>query len=686
MLIARYHALAAVTVTCVLLAAPGAAQYSAPDAATEAAIRRAGNTDDDAERLAILRELQQKAELDAALKADLEKLIPFVEKWVEGRQLSFFSRPVYKTQDYDFDITPESPVYPLTYLYRGRAVLAATMQSGNIWSYPDRRAEWYGIARGFFEKAHEAFPENRIARMYLGEPIPWARSWPEVEGAPEWAVQQRIGLESVADIVEWWIDNRLQESGAYGGGWGDDCEMWRWWVPVLIGFEAQKIVGAQARFSDALLSQEHMKGGYMSGMTDVEHSAEDSTDAILPMMHLAPESDVWQGRALRLAELMRDLWTGRNERGFLQFRSTYFNVDTVHQDPQKACDTPYHVRAIQPALLYWQRTKDPALAELFTAWMDTWVDATARSENGKPAGIIPAAIHWPEGTIGGPSPDWWDPRNHSEPTLYEWPSAMSGMTDTLLLTYHMTGDEKYLEPVRSMARTRLDYLRDPQEGDPGSQAWCASRTGFLSGTVAKYRLLTGDKQFDDLLGSGGSPYLHFRLEGDREPLLAALSSNAKAFACNFERYTGEVRWTDRVLRFPAVFSGSVKLAEPQFEVHAPDTGLLYSTVTGDPGSVGYFPMNAVRWLTRPREIAALVTDAGPKRLLAELFHFGSEPREMSAEFYLLDPGQYRLTLRDVARPKAKALQGVSFGVEGARTRVAFSIPPQTLCVLDVRRR
>ena len=27
-------------------------------------------------------------------------------------------------------------------------------------------------------------------------------------------------------------------------------------------------------------------------------------------------------------------------------------------------------------------------------------------ENGKPAGVLPAAIHWPEGTIGGLSPDW----------------------------------------------------------------------------------------------------------------------------------------------------------------------------------------------------------------------------------------------------------------------------------------
>ena len=669
-----------------LLAIVPAASHGAElDTVTRALIGRAGNADNDAERLAVLKQLRGKPDLDPALKADLEKIIPVIEKWVEGRNLHFYSREIGKTKDFDFGVAPESPLYPLTYLYRGRMMLTLVMQSGNLWSYPDRRAEWFGIARGFFEQAREAYPSNRIARMNLGEPIPWEKPFSRPKTAPDWAWHQRLGLEGIADIIEWWIDNRQQDSGAYGGGWGDDCEMWRWWVPVLIGFESPKVSQAQARFSEALMSQEHMRGGYMSRMTDVEHSAEDSTDAILPMMHLAPDGEAWQKRARRLAELMEGVWTGQNERGFLQFKSTYFTVDKVSDDPQKACDTPYHTRAIQPALLYWLRTGDPELTRIITPWMDTWVEATARSENGKPAGVIPAALHWPEGTIGGLSPDWWDPRNHGEPTLYQWPSAMSALTDALLLTYHMTDDEKYLEPIRSMARLRLKHLANPAEGDPepGSEAWCAGRMGFLSGTLAKYRLLTGDEEFDALL-RGGAPFLHFRLTGERGGLENDLRQNAEAFAYNFERYTSEVRYTDRVLRFPAVFRGGVKLAEPKYTVHGPSPQLLYSTVTGDPGGAGCFPVNAVRWLTLPREIAALVTDAGPQRLSAELFHFGAEPREMAAEFYMLQPGKYRLTLRDAANGKQEPLQIMRFVVTGPRAKAQFTLPGQTLCRLEVR--
>ena len=63
---------------------------------------------------------------------------------------------------------------------------------------------------------------------------------------------------------------------------------------MLIGFDSPKINEAQARFSRALVSQPHMRLGYTSRMSDVEHTAEDSADAITPMMHLDPDDPVWR--------------------------------------------------------------------------------------------------------------------------------------------------------------------------------------------------------------------------------------------------------------------------------------------------------------------------------------------------------------------------------------------------------
>jgi hypothetical protein len=473
----------------------------------------------------------------------------------------------------------------------------------------------------------------------------------------------------------------MQPDGKYGGGWGDDCEMWRWWVPVLIAFDDPKITAAQARFSEAIMSQSHMAGGYTSKITDVEHTAEDSADAITPMMHLEPDNPAWRQKAMRLAELMETVWTGRNERGLLQFKSTFFAVDRVDPDPQKACDTVYHPRTVQPALLLWQRTADPRLGRLLTAWLDTWVDAAARSERGKPAGVIPSAIHWPDGRIGGLGRDWWHPENRGEAKLYRWPSAMSMMTDSLLLAYHMTGDEKYLAPLRSMAAIRLEYLKDRPKGEPepGSQAWCAAEMSFLDGTLAKYRRLTGKSEFDELLSRTSGPY-PLSDSANRSGLAAALKSCAESLRINFPAYTSEVRYTDRVLRFPRLMQEGMMFPEAVAGIREPNPGLLYSTATGDPGDCGYFPLAAVRWHTPPRRIAALVTTAQSDRFAADLYHFGPTPRQMSAELYLLTPGDYHWQLLDGPKPLG---QPEPFTVGGPRTTIAFEIPGERLCELRV---
>ncbi len=650
-------------------------------------ILQAGNTEDDDDRLNILKQLQDRPELDKSLKADVDKMVAFVDRWQHDKSMwSWYQREIRKTADYDFGIKENSPLAPLASFYRGRMLFWVTNEYGNIIGYHDERRRLLDKAVENFRIATKAFPKNRIIRMYLGEAIPCEKGYPGVEGAPEWAVYQRENLERLTDLVEWWIDNRLRDDGEYGGAWDDDCEMWRAWVPVMIAFENPKITRAQGFFSNALLSQDYMKGGYTDHLYDVEHTAEPTTDTITPMMHLAPDDPAWQQRARRLAELMETLWTGRNERGQLQFKSTYFNFERVDTDPVKACDTPYHPVAIPPALLLWQRTGDRKLGALFTDWMDTWVDATARAEHGKPAGVIPAAIHWPDGDCKGPGESWWDPRHHNEPKLYEWPAAMSKMTDTLLLTYHMTGDEKYLQPLRSMAALRLKWLNDrPKDSpEPGSAMWAARKMSFLACTLAKYRLLTGSDEFDELLAHDYQALAIDESDTERSSLTKSLRQSAEAMRVNFEGFTSEVRFTDRVFAFPRMFRDDMMFTETMPEnSQSPNPPLVYATATGDRGQFSIFPLNAVRWLTPPRNLAALVTRSGRDELTAELFHFGPEKRAMSAEFYLLQPGRYTMELR-LADGGGVVGAPAEFTVNGPRTKVAFELPPKKLCVLRIR--
>ncbi len=170
--------------------------------------------------------------------------------------------------------------------------------------------------------------------------------------------------------------------------------------------------------------------------------------------------------------------------------------------------------------------------------------------------------------------------------------------------------------------------------------------------------------------------------GNRDRLVDELRATVEALRINFPGYTSEVRYTNRVFSLSRLFNADMLFAQAVPSSNKPaKTQLLYATATGDRGNFEFFPLNAVRWLTLPREIAALVTRSGREGLTAELFHFGPQPRPMQAEFYLLASGAYSLTLTGRSGRSAGAPQ--SFQVTGARTRVSFEIPPAEPVTLRV---
>jgi hypothetical protein len=677
-----------------------AAAFPAPTTAAPAdrtsavLIRAAGNSESDADRLELLRLLAGHIATTNDTLPGLDQLITFVQRWnsLEER-LEFFDQEIYHTRTLDLGVPPDSPLRPIADFYTARSLVNVCLQYSGIYPFPERRALYLGPARGQLEAAAAAFPQNRVIRMYLGEIIPAPPPRPAPPEAPTWAVAQREALEALTDIIEWWVEHRLRPDGQYGGGWGDDCELWRRWVAILYGLEHPRINEAQVFFSTSLLSQPHLAGGYHSELNDVEHSAEDLADALTPLMFLRPDDPETTRRVLRLVELAETLWTGRNERGFLQFKSTYFTDDFVDLTPARACDTLYHPRVLQPALLYWQRTGNPRIGRLVSEWMRAWVDAAAREERGKPAGILPPALHWPAGHSGGIGPNWWQPENFNDP-IYDFPGPMGIFLPTLVLTAHQTGDRSYLEPLRTMAQARLDWLQAGQpDAPPGTRLWAAARLGALVPAIAKHRAATGDPSLDELLHADpGSLYSRFRLDGDLAPLTNALQGLAHGLRTNFPAYTTEVRYTDRLVAFPRIYQPGWMFPDGPPPPKNPSSGpapsvdhlgLLYQTLTGDPGDPLYFPLSAVRWRTLPRDFAALVTDSSTEHFAARLFHFGETVRTFPAELSLLRPGVYHVTLSDYR--SGEILHSAPLTISGSNHSLSLALPPARDCELRITR-
>jgi len=681
--------------------------YEHPQAIQEQAdalLKKAGNTSDDRQRISLLRELAQVKGLSDSFYRDLMQVTYVAEVWVnaqdreeafvraaqaEGGQIGrdrggylyrYFGMNPAKTERFLPKLPDDSPLVPLLCIYEGRIRLWIPIEMGRIQNSPYEPDEWYARAKQCLELAHQAYPENRIVGMYLGKPLPWPVEYRSDAAAPEWANLQRECLEKLTDIIHWWIDNRMIANGQFGGGWNDDCEMWRWWAPVLVGFDDPKIVSAQETFCESLMSQPHMKGGYTNHIYDVEHTAEDSTDSILPMMFLKPEDPVWQNRTRRVAELMKQQWMGWNDRGFWQFKSAYFSSEEVDLRENHSCDTPYHIHAVMPVLALWQRTGNAELGALIRDWMGAWVDAAERTDGGKPSGVLPAALHWPDGRTVGYGPDWRLPEIFDQ-SYYDWPSMQSELANALVLTWHMTGEEKYLTPIRTMSAMYREHLQNPaKEAPPGSRQWCAARMGFLQSSLLKYRFLTEDRQYDDLLqGMGG--YGRFFIEGDTADILEMLRSNTAGLRYNLEGFTSEVRFTDRVLAIPRWFLHFHIPPEPP---HV-NTGVLYSMVTGEIGSDAVFPLRAVRWHTDPRELAVMVTLTRPDRFKAQLYHFGQKPRTMEAEFFMLEPGAYDLMLTEAGEKGETILMQRKLRIDERQRRVRFDLIQGKLCQLSVIR-
>ena len=99
------------------------------------------------------------------------------------------------------------------------------------------------------------------------------------------------------------------------------------------------------RVAAGSLARASLSGGYTDRLTDVEHSAEETGDTLTSILLLQPDNTTYRDWAANtIPHLALRLWTGVNEKGGLQFRSTYFTSEKVSGNMLLACDTAYHTR------------------------------------------------------------------------------------------------------------------------------------------------------------------------------------------------------------------------------------------------------------------------------------------------------------------------------------------------------
>ncbi len=326
-----------------------------------------------------------------------------------------------------------------------------------------------GTAADILKKLERKFPDNRYVKYLLHwqwEPYgdgSHFHDWQVVdylsrsEGAPEWARQLQAAWATQVDWCEWWIKFKQRPEGNIGGGWGDDVEVvgaFGYMGYVSKGVSDLLIQGTRNLVEGMWnLSEVDPEIGYCLPMADAEHTAEWTGNTLGMMVQIDHGNPVWIERSLKTAKLMRDLWTDYDKNGHRHFRANYFGASQVGGGDQMN-DSWINCRAIRPAAAVLRYNQNPAISKWFAEMGDAWLAAAMSNERGKPGGVIPAQVSFPDGILGGTnSPNWYTASHPRGTVNYDWAGVRGQaykdyIQDMLLTAYRQTGNKQYLDPLR----------------------------------------------------------------------------------------------------------------------------------------------------------------------------------------------------------------------------------------------
>jgi len=573
-------------------------------------------------------------------------------------------------------IEPHDPLYPKAQLWSARALYSLD---------PHRWTSASGTARDIMESLRPLDPDNPYISFYLDttrdEPRTWENGTQVIstigeediwylenyiagfEGAPEWAKILREELSWLYDITDWWVDHKQQPDGSIGGGWTDDVEM-----IGLFGFDALISEGADdkslegaGKFVDGMLAsgQVDMDKGFSAAFADTEHSAELTGDSLPMMVAVDFGNPYWIEFSMKTAALMRDLWMGENEKGYLQFKANHLSAKKIGTGGQGE-DSWINFRAALPAWWVWWYSRDPEVEDLFVRWAQCWVNASMSTEKDKPEGVIPAMIGWPDGEIGGvDAPNWYQGKQDGS-VNYEWDRQQYKSYITSLLTsgYEATGNTIFLEPLRLEAEIARDYLENYSGRDPseGSEAWAGKILG--QGAIDRYQ---------DILDSYGLPGASEASElWNGAAVVEACRDGHDYIEKCYPLMTTEASATDR-----AAFIG------------IPNPFLIY---TGG-GTGGALLSPSYTYTGLGREFAAMVRTTNRSVSTINLYGFFHGDREAGLVPWALEPGAAYLLkggpdTNDDGLPDSNEYQ-IEFTFSSRGMVVPFTLPGEMVYALEI---
>ncbi|MBI5397573.1 MAG: hypothetical protein HZA91_19930 [Verrucomicrobia bacterium] len=513
-------------------------------------------------------------------------------------------------------------------------------------------------------------------------------------GAPAWALAQREALAKYRLWAHWWITHQ-QADGQFGGEYGDDVELVTGWPLLVLGLDDRKVFESLRVLADGVWNTEPIQSQGYDVYSDVEHSAEPTSYSQPHMVVLDDNNPKWVERCRAVMAALEKHWLARNGRGRLQLRSYMLGFDRKTREPRMDEKNPFDItegaKALKPGLFTVWRDGDAKWKKLLLDYADTWVEAAAET----PGGLLPSQVRFADGKPSGQS---------------TWPPPMRALLYHLIACYGMTGDTKYLAPVKAtledlVVKRAVNHL--PGGIKPGKSS---HEFGNVLGTIANiavaWRIASGDRSLDPAfknwaqtlaarLADGHATYYY--CDRALPGLWLKISAEVGAFqmprtaSAGPQLYLGWLVARDDALLVKACDNLSHDLADQwgpltwwfydktqkavtsnDHSAHSIQSAAtaLADMMLGGPGPIeSCWPQMAVSYEHPPQDFAALVLEHDARHLKLAAFNFDSQPREVGLRLWELEPGRYLFAGKKIELKH--------------HDRVAISLPPGKLAVIEV---
>ena len=416
-------------------------------------------------------------------------------------------------------------------------------------------------------------------------------------GAPRWAVLVRDNWVEQAHIARWWLDHRMTPNGELGGGPQDDTDMFQVWqcLPMIESEPLGSELKAASNKLTEILLDRYLEEGINKRSMDALHAYEEGVNQLALNAWWNYGDPVHFERVMQAARSATRLMVETRD-GRLHFVSDRkVGIDEARNGYPATGNTPgtwnwAPIRLMfHPMYVVADYNRNPAVLERFAQWGETW--RGYQSPN--------AFVDQVEIDTGQPV------RTSNLPV-----SANISPVDEFLALYQLTGDAKWRRPYQ---------MGIDGGGFSGAPAQYGRSIHALFRWPEPYHS-HHRKQYSE----PGSGYAGFFVNKDRALLDKWLSDSLSWFQRYRHMNTAAEQKTDRVLTYNATTALSCYLGD------APNRNRWLNL-----GAVSYEGLQG-------KDFAALVWDAGPKKLQVAIYNFADRDRTGRMRVWRLQHGRYRV--------------------------------------------